>query len=106
MDPYVVLTVRTMWKALEGARNGTSDSVEVQRFLGLIPHTLSRIETLMKSPSLKPHEKRICLTSYGQILSIQRMFKVCDKRGGELHQPAVTADDGEKNATSDAERVT
>ena len=103
MDPYLVLTVRTMWKALESARNGTSDSGEVQRFLGLIPHTLARIETLMKSPSLKPHEKRICQTSYGQILSIQRMLKVCGKRGGELHQ---SADDGEKNATSDAERVT
>ena len=31
------------------------------------------------------------------------MLKVCHKRGGELHQ---SADDGEKNATNDAERIT
>ena len=99
MDPYLVLTVQTMWKALQSARNGTSGSGEVQRFLDLIPHTLTRIETLMNSPSLKPHEKRICQTSYGQILSIQRMLKVCHKRSGELHQPAMTADDGENTTT-------
>ena len=104
MDPYLVLTVRTMWKALESARNGTSDSAEVQRFLDLIPHTLTRVETLMNSPCLKPHEKRICQTSYSQILSIQWMLKVCHKRGGELHQ---SADDGENTTTtSDVERIT
>ena len=41
MDPYLLLTVRTMRKAFESAKSETSNSTEVQRFLGLISYTLA-----------------------------------------------------------------